>query len=147
MQRLLPPLLLVIIWVAMIGLAFVLPLNENFPLLLQWFGGLASIVGILIAFFGAKTFRRIGTNIKTFDMPQMLVTTGLFAWSRNPMYLGFAICVLGGALALGSIAALVIAIVFCSILDRWYVQFEEAVMLKVFGEDYRAYCAKVRRWL
>jgi protein-S-isoprenylcysteine O-methyltransferase Ste14 len=83
----------------------------------------------------------------TFDKPDKLVTTGLFACSRNPMYLGFAICALGGAVALGAVTALVVAILFSITLDRWYVRYEETVMRETFGAAFDAYCGRVRRWL
>lgn len=147
MQRLLPPLLLVFTWATMIVLAMVWQLGDTFPTPLQILGGLLSALGLLVSVKGARTFRQVGTNIMTFDKPDKLVMTGLFAWSRNPMYLGFAICALGGAVALGTITALVPAILFSIILDRWYVRFEETMMRETFGAEFDAYCRKVRRWV
>ena len=63
------------------------------------------------------------------------------------MYLGFALCASGGALTMGTVAPLIIAGVFCIVLDRWYVRFEEAMMHATFGADYAAYCKEVRRWV
>lgn len=146
MKRILPPLLLILTWMLMIVANLVLPSGDLFPMPLRLVGVFITVLGALIAANGAQMFKRVGTNIKTFDAPQKLVTTGLFAHSRNPMYLGFALCALGGAAALGSSAPLIIAVLFCVILDRWYVQFEEAVMRKTFGQDYEAYCRRVRRW-
>lgn len=147
MQRLLPPLLLVLTWVAMILLAVVWPLGDPFPMPLRMIGGVLAGLGLLLSVKGARTFRLVGTNIMTFDKPDKIVTTGLFARSRNPMYLGFAICALGGAVALGSVTALIAAILFSITLDRWYVRFEETVMRETFGAEFDAYCSRVRRWL
>lgn len=147
MQRLLPPLLLVLTWAAMILLALVWPPGGAVPAPVRIIGGVLAVLGLLLAMKGARIFRRVGTNIMTFDKPDKLVTTGLFAWSRNPMYLGFALCALGGAVALGSASALVAALLFSVTLDRWYVRFEEAMMRETFGAAYDAYCSRVRRWL
>ncbi|MEL6959548.1 MAG: isoprenylcysteine carboxylmethyltransferase family protein [Pseudomonadota bacterium] len=147
MQRLLPPLLLIITWATMILVAVAWPLGEPFHITLRIVGGVLSALGLLLSIKGAGTFRQVGTNIMTFDKPDKLVTTGLFAWSRNPMYLGFALCTLGGAVAMGALSALIIAIFFSVTLDRWYVCFEETVMRETFGAEYDAYCRKVRRWL
>lgn len=147
MQRLLPPLLLILTWAAMILLAIVWPLGEPFPAVLRVVGGVLAILGLFLTAKGAHVFRDVGTNIMTFDKPDKLVTTGLFAWSRNPMYLGFAFFALGGAGALGAVSSLVIAIIFSIILDRWYVRFEENVMRQTFGAEYDSYCRQVRRWL
>lgn len=147
MQRLLPPLLLIITWATMILFAVAWPLGEPFHITLRIVGGVFAALGLLLSIKGARTFRQVSTNIMTFDKPDKLVTTGLFAWSRNPMYLGFALCALGGAVAMGAVSALVIAILFSVTLDRWYVRFEETVMRETFGAEYDAYCRKVRRWL
>ena len=147
MQRLLPPLLLVLTWAVMVLLALIWPLGGPFPAPVRIIGGGVSVLGLLLSVKGAGLFRRAGTTIMTFDTPDRLVTTGLFAWSRNPMYLGFAICALGGAVALGAVSALVVAVLFSITLDRWYVRFEEAMMRKTFGAEFDAYCSRVRRWL
>jgi len=147
MQRLLPPLLLALSWGAMILLAVLWPLGDPFPTPLRIIGGVLAGLGLFLSVKGAQIFRKVGTNIMTFDKPDKLVTTGLFAWSRNPMYLGFAICALGGAVALGAVTSLVAAILFSITLDRWYVRFEEAVMRETFGAEFDAYCSQVRRWL
>lgn len=147
MQRLLPPLLLILTLVVMVIAAYVWPIDNLIPKPARWVGGLAAAIGLVIAAKGAQVFKQIGTNIKTFDAPQKLVTTGLFARSRNPMYLGFAICTLGFGVALGSVSPLLIAAIFCVILDRWYVQFEEAMMQDTFGAEYEVYRDRVRRWL
>lgn len=147
MQRLLPPFLLLLTLAVMIIATLVWPSANIIPVPIRWIGAVVAATGFSIAIRGARIFRQVGTNIKTFDEPQKLVTTGLFAWSRNPMYLGFALCSLGFSAALGSIPALVIAAVFCVTLDRWYVRFEEAIMHDTFGVEYESYRARVRRWL
>lgn len=79
MQRLLPPLLLVLTWAAMILLAMIWPLGEPFSAPLRMIGGVLAALGLLLSAKGARTFRQVGTNIMTFDKPDKLVTTGLFA--------------------------------------------------------------------
>lgn len=147
MQRLLPPLLLIITCVAMLLLALVLPLAKPLPIPVRIFGGVLAAFGLLLSVRGAGIFRRVGTNIMTFDKPDKLVTTGVFAWSRNPMYLGFAICALGGAMALNAMTAFAVASLFCLSLDRWYVRFEETMMRETFGAQFDDYCNRVRRWI
>lgn len=147
MQRLLPPHLLLLTLIAMVLAGWIWPLENDVPLLLRWLFGIVSIIGIAVALKGARTFKDVGTNIKTFNKPEKLVTTGLFAWSRNPMYLGFAICALGAGAALVSVPSVLIAILFCIVLDRWYVRFEEAALHEYFGAGYAAYKVIVRRWI
>lgn len=96
---------------------------------------------------GARQFERARTNIKTFDRPDKLVTWGVFRWTRNPMYLGFAGALFGLWLALGSASPALIMLAFWVTCDRWYIRFEERVMRQRFGADYLAYCERTRRWL
>lgn len=131
----------------MILLTVAWPLAEPLPTPVRIIGGGLAVLGLLLSVHGARIFRRIGTNIMTFDKPDKLVTTGVFALSRNPMYLGFAICALGGAVALNGMTALVTASLFCITLYRWYVRFEERMMQETVGAQFDAYRRRVRRWV
>lgn len=147
MKRLLPPILLLITWALMILASIFAPLATTLPAPWAYIGLPIAALGLLLSIIGARTFKAKETNIMTFDKPDKLVTTGLFAWSRNPMYLGFATCALGGAIFMGTLSPLIIAGMFCITLDRWYVRFEEAMMHATFGAEYASYCAQVRRWI
>lgn len=110
-------------------------------------GGMATVVlGLGIAQWHARLFRRRGINLHTFREPQQLVTEGLFRHSRNPMYLGFALAAAGLALALGAATPVLVLAAFVLVLDRWYIRFEEQAMLRSFGQAYRDYCRHTRRW-
>ena len=147
MAWLLPPMLYVGCLGVMIGVHLTGWLPADVPLPLRWLGLTMGLVGLFIARLGATTFRTHKTNIHTFRPPTRFVTDGLFAYSRNPMYLGFGISVFGFALAFGSFGGFGVAMLFVAMLDRWYVRFEERCMLETFGNDYVEYCRKVRRWL
>ena len=147
MQRLLPPTLFLLCVLAMLALHAWLPL-EQWPTGSWTAPGLLLLVGgLCITVWHARLFRLRQTNIKTFNPPDRLVTDGLFRISRNPMYLGFNLTLLGCALLLGSASPFAVVLVFLIITDRWYIAYEERVMTRTFGEDYRAYCKRVRRWL
>jgi len=104
-------------------------------------------VGLAVTVRHAGVFARIGTNIKTFDDPDVLVTTGAFRFTRNPMYVGFLTALVGVGALVGSITALAGPAVFWLITDRWYIPFEEQRMFAVFGQDYAEYRNAVPRWL
>ena len=76
----------------------------------------------------------------------MLVIDGLFRHSRNPIYLGLALALLGIALSFGSASPLLVWIGFCLALDQYYIPIEERGMLAAFGADYASYRRRVRRW-
>jgi protein-S-isoprenylcysteine O-methyltransferase Ste14 len=79
-------------------------------------------------------------------MPERLVTQGVFAHTRNPMYAGYQLFLLGLALATRS----PFAIAALSVHAPWFgdrVAQDEQRLLRAFGEDYAAYCRRVPRWL
>lgn len=147
-QRLLPPRLFQFGLVLMVALDVVFgprPLAARGP---ELFVGIAlAVIGIALTIGAAGQFSRRKTNINTFLKPDHLITDGLFQYSRNPMYLGFACVLLGVALALDNVVGIAIAVAFVVIADRWYIRFEEVVMADTFGEAYAAYRKSTRRWL
>ena len=146
-MKILPPALALIFLAAMIGLRIFLPGPTLLPV--PWNGvGLAPLVlGVWLLLAGSGRFRKIGTNIKTFDEPGTLVTDGLFAVSRNPMYLGFVLALAGVAILMGATTPFVLPILFAIIADLWYIGFEERALRRKFGADYEAYARRVRRWI
>jgi protein-S-isoprenylcysteine O-methyltransferase Ste14 len=76
-----------------------------------------------------------------------LVTHGVYAHSRNPMYVGLTIAYLGGVLATGSVWALLLLPVALFALLRLVIRREERHLSERFPTEYAAYCAEVRRWL
>jgi protein-S-isoprenylcysteine O-methyltransferase Ste14 len=145
MQRLLPPALAFISILMMLVLSYTAPVAIVINNL--WIAGVLSLIGVILLLGGSSTFARVGTNIKTFNDPNKLVTSGLFRFSRNPMYLGFTCLLTGIAFALGTLSALAVAFSFFLITNFWYIAFEEKKMEEIFGEEYLAYKRQTRRWI
>lgn len=76
-----------------------------------------------------------------------MVTKGVFRFTRNPMYLGMVLMMLGLALGMGSYPVATAALVFFLILQRVFIPYEEQRLAEWFGIDYLAYRARVRRWI
>jgi protein-S-isoprenylcysteine O-methyltransferase Ste14 len=112
----------------------------------NWLGIVPLVGGMAFGATGARLFARRRTNIDTFGDPTILVTDGPFSFSRNPMYLGFALFLTGAGIVLGALWPLLAGLTFWVVADRWYIPFEEAAMQRRFGEQYDAYRRKVRRW-
>jgi protein-S-isoprenylcysteine O-methyltransferase Ste14 len=146
-MKLLPPVLVGIFAVAMIASRVWFPGVVLFGPPWVNIGLLGIVGGLYITVSAASHFRRVHTNIKTFDDPNVLVTDGWFKVSRNPMYLGFALFLASIAIGTGALIPLVLAVLFVVIADRWYIRYEEQAMQRVFGEAYEDYCRTVRRWL
>ena len=147
MKKILPPTLFIICIAIMVGLWWLLPITQFLTFPISLIGILPFLVGLGIAKRSSDIFEKKGTNIDTFDDPDVLVTDGLFQISRNPMYLGFVTALFGLFILLGCLSPLFVVVIFFVITDRWYIEFEEAAMEKEFGYEYSKYKTKTRRWL
>lgn len=112
--------------------------------------GAAMIVAGAVANVAPKLhFRRAGTTVNPLH-PQRasaLVQSGLHRYSRNPMYVGHALILLGWLLCLGHPAAGLSLVLYLLYVDRVQIPSEEEALRERFGADYAGYCRRVRRWL
>lgn len=107
------------------------------------------VMGVLVALAGVLEFRRARTTVNPMT-PQgssSIVTSGVYRYTRNPMYLGMAAALAGVALWSASLAGLLLVPVFCAFISRFQIQPEERVLLAGFGDGFAAYMARVRRWI
>jgi protein-S-isoprenylcysteine O-methyltransferase Ste14 len=120
----------------------------NLPVEVRRGGALALIVsGLLLDGVAAGMFRRRGTAVEPWKPSTALITDGLYRFSRNPIYLGFAITYLGLAIAMDSWVVLLLLLPCLAVVDRFVIQREERYLVARFGAAYDAYRGKVRRWL
>lgn len=85
--------------------------------------------------------------MKPFEESSALVTGGVFRVTRNPMYLGMALIVLGAALLLGSATPLAVVILLALLLDRAFISPGERMLADTFGDQFQEYRGRVRRWI
>jgi protein-S-isoprenylcysteine O-methyltransferase Ste14 len=147
MQKLIPPILFLLCLATMVLLRWLWPINIVFPSPWRWLGVLAIFVGIATGAMGARQFIKAKTNLRPFREADTLVTTGPFRYTRNPMYLGLALCLLGAWVLLAVLSPLIGVVVFLVVADRWYIQFEEQMLRRKFGPKFEDYCTRVRRWI
>jgi protein-S-isoprenylcysteine O-methyltransferase Ste14 len=105
------------------------------------------IGGLLLDGMAAGLFRRRGTAVEPWKPSTVLINEGPYRFSRNPIYVGFAITYAGLAIAMDSALALFLLLPCLAIVDQFVIQREERYLAAQFGADYQAYCQKVRRWL
>ena len=110
-----------------------------------WPGLALMVAGALLVLWSAGIFRRHDTTLNPQGKPSALATQGLYRWSRNPMYLGMLLGLLGLALLLGNVLQLAGPVLFAAITAR-QIRHEEAVLEQCFGADYLNYKSRVRRW-
>lgn len=133
-----------IMWAVRLPPYFAIP--RNFGLLVA---GTLVLAGFAIAGAGLVSFRRAGTTIHP-HRPQetsALVTTGIYRFSRNPMYTGLLLVLAAWAVYLASLWAWAGPAAFVLYINRFQVRPEERVLAAKFGEAYDAYRSKVRAWL
>tara|TARA_B110000046_G_scaffold181526_1_gene213894 strand:- start:2325 stop:2795 length:471 start_codon:yes stop_codon:yes gene_type:complete len=107
------------------------------------------IAGIAVAILGVKEFVAQQTTVNPLDPNRAtsLVISGVYQLTRNPMYLGMLIVLLGLGDLLDSFLGFSGALFFFVYITAFQIKPEEAVMLEKFGEPFTQYCQSVRRWL
>lgn len=112
------------------------------------YAGIAVLIsGLCLSLIGVYLFRKAETPVMPFERSTTLVVEGLFGLSRNPMYLGLVIILVGAAILLGTLTPFLVIPVFVFIIREGYIKYEEQLLEELFGETYREYKRKVRRWL
>ncbi len=107
------------------------------------------LIGQSISISGMVAFRRARTTINPIkaSAASSLVRTGVYRFTRNPMYLGLLLTLLAWAAFLSNPAALLFVPVFVLYINRFQIKPEEQVLSSLFAEEYTAYKNQVRRWL
>lgn len=110
---------------------------------------LLALAALALMAAAAYTLWRARTTVNPLrpERAAQLVSGGPFAFSRNPIYLGDALLLGAWALALGNAANLALLALFVWFIGRLQIAAEERALQHRFGDEYRAYCARVRRWL
>jgi len=145
-----PPPIVAILIAAAMWLASKIGTSLELPLLVRSFAfGVIALLGGSVALAGDLEFKRARTTINPFK-PQntsALVTSGVYRFTRNPMYVGLLLVVVGWCFFLCSPLALLGPIAFVAYITRFQIVPEERALLGKFGPSYSDYLAHVRRWL
>ncbi len=110
-------------------------------------GLIAVAAGVGLCFYAAALFQGRETTKNPYGEPTAFVTTMPYTFTRNPMYLGITIVLLGFAIFFAGPEMLLAPIAFVVIIDRMMIPREEETMERLFGTAYVDYKARVRRWL
>ena len=110
-------------------------------------GGAIAGLGVLLMALAIREMVRARTTVIPRRAPTALVTTGVFAISRNPIYLGDALVLLGAVLWWDAVLALPVVASFVSVITARFIRDEEARLTEAFGPEFDLWAARVRRWL
>ena len=128
-------------------------LANYLPKLAFNYQGLSSLlmilIGLTIIVIGVKTFNNSDTTINPLNPSEAshLVTEGVFSYTRNPMYLGMVIILLGVSIYNGVYIGIIILPCFIFYITELQIKPEEEAMVEIFAGDYTDYLKRVRRWL
>jgi protein-S-isoprenylcysteine O-methyltransferase Ste14 len=148
-----PPLLFLAALLLGFALDHVLALPFPVPRIgpAHWIGailaGLLIIIGVAVFATGIRNFSRAETPVEGTKPPRALVTTGIHGWSRNPIYLGMFPVYGGIGLMVRSPWILILILPLALTIRYGVVAREEGYLERRFGDTYREYKARVRRWL
>ena len=129
-------------WVA----AATLPFVEFGGTLARSLGAFIALAGVGLAVWAAMWFARRRTTIEPREVPSALIVEGPFRVNRNPIYSGMALVLLGWAVWLGALSAVLAVLPFPLIIDRRFVRGEEGALREAFGNEADRYLAGSRRW-
>ncbi|MEH6518809.1 MAG: isoprenylcysteine carboxylmethyltransferase family protein [Halioglobus sp.] len=135
------------------GIVLIFVFNETLPgarytsTAGQVVGALLILIGLAMLVVAGGLFKKAGTDLVPFKNVSALVTTGVFRFTRNPMYLAMALVLLGCAVTVGASTALIVPPVFMVIIEMRFIRPEEVMLRDLFGDEYNSYCQRVRRWV
>ena len=112
-------------------------------------GTLIGLEGIIIIFLSIRLFKKNQTTIHPFKAHETtkLITSGIYSFTRNPMYLGLSSIQVAFGIYLGAYASIFLIPAFIIYITHKQIIYEEEILKKEFGEEYIKYLKSVRRWI
>jgi protein-S-isoprenylcysteine O-methyltransferase Ste14 len=144
-----PPILMVLAALLMWALDRWMPIAQWIARPWNRLGVVVAALGVIIAVAEFARFHKVGTTVSPLDPSKAsyLVTDGVFRFSRNPMYLGLLLLLIGWAVWLGSAAPWLVPPLFVIVLTVGQIFPEERALHERFGEQYVLYQRRVARWI
>jgi protein-S-isoprenylcysteine O-methyltransferase Ste14 len=142
-----PPAIPVVALLLSWGLGRLWPIDVNWPVWFRWVGWALLIVSFGVAISAVRAFRLHHTAVNPLGQVTTVVASGPFRYTRNPMYLSLLVLHVGGTLAFRLPWAAILFVPVFLALQFGVIVPEEAYLTAEFGEPYRLYRQRVRRWL
>ena len=112
-----------------------------------WLGAMVFVLALALGVSAVITIIRAGSNVPTNRPTTTIVESGPYRFTRNPIYLGMFLGQIGLAIAFDNLWLLMMLVPFALVIRYGVVAREEAYLERKFGDVYRGYCSRVRRWL
>ena len=147
MNKLMPTTWLLISLLVMLALRLILPRPQMIPVPWSLLGLLPVAFGIWINLAADRAIHLANTTVKPFEESSALITDGVYGFTRNPMYVGFAGILMGVAVLLDAWIPVVVVIAFIGMMQVVFIKPEEQSLERSFGKTWEKYRRSVRRWL
>ena len=142
-----PPLLIILF----LGLTYLanrfIPFPIAVPPILKIVGEVLLIIGFLLGAGAMQQFRRARTTVLPHGSVSRIIDWGIFRITRNPIYLGFLLSLVGFSLYLETWWGVILAPLFVYLMNKYVIEHEEAYLESKFQDSYTGYKSRVRRWL
>ena len=145
--RISAPTLAIIHITMAILLGWMVPLPIPAPAFVQWIGLGLTALGFLLGVLALIEFRRVRASSDPKKPNRVLVTSGIYRFTRNPIYLGFVFMLIGLPLSMGTYWGVVLVWPLTTFMKNLVIRHEEAYLEKEFKNQFADYCSRVRRWL
>lgn len=146
-NKALPPTYLLVAIILQLLLHFVVPVVKFIPVPWNLLGVLPLALGIAMNLIADGVFKKVDTTVKPFKESSTLVTDGIYAHTRKPMYVGYGLMLAGLAILVRSLTPWLVIPVFAVLMDRMFIRIEERMLADTFGETWDTYSKRVRRWV
>jgi protein-S-isoprenylcysteine O-methyltransferase Ste14 len=133
--------------VAIFAFHLLFPVMTIIPFPWNLTGIIPLVIGFILNLVVDRAFHLANTTIKPFAESSILITSGVFQISRNPIYLGFVLILSGIAVLMGSLSPYLVVIAFTILINRIFIEVEERMLAEKFGVKWDDYKRRVRRWL
>ena len=147
MPKLQPPFYFFLCLIISIILHFIIPIYLLITVPYNYFGLILIIIGSLITVWADWLFKQAKTTVKPGQQSNLLVIKGPYKISRNPMYLGMLMILLGISFILGTLIAFLSPVIFYLIMQFIFIPLEEKMLQQKFNQQFLNYKKQTRRWL
>jgi protein-S-isoprenylcysteine O-methyltransferase Ste14 len=146
-MRIPAPILAMIHIIMAILLGWLAPLPIPAPAFVKWLGLGLTALGFVLGVLSLIEFRRTRASSNPKKPTRVLVTSGVYRLTRNPIYLGFVFMLIGLPLNMGIYWGVLLVLPLVTFTNNMVIQHEEAYLEKEFKKEFAEYCSHVRRWI
>jgi protein-S-isoprenylcysteine O-methyltransferase Ste14 len=146
-RRILPTTYLLIALIIMLVLHFICPILMLISVPWNLVGIIPLVIGVLVNLLADAALHKGGTTVKPFQESTSLITDSVYRISRNPMYLGFVLVLIGVAILLRSLSPWIVIPLFIILVELVFITEEEKMLAEKFGLTWIEYRNKVRQWI